>query len=166
MALTTYPRVVVIRGREDRLARKKVCEIEKLRFFLRNVLLLLLQKLEAIMSRTRKTPAKASSPANSEGASTPEPQNNDSNSSSPTRTKEEARNIQNKFLSDQGEEHLVIKNENGKLTAQIKPDIVEDADRAVTQQQLLSQSSHVINGSSRIPDLRYCVISFAPFSSL
>jgi len=101
------------------------------------------------MSRTRKTPtARGSSPSNSPNE-TPEPQLSDSNGSSPEKTREEAKNYQNILMNEKKDDELVIiKNSDITTTlptSQLKPDLVEDVNRAVLQNK--KDQNSTINGS-------------------
>ncbi len=90
------------------------------------------QKLEAIMSRTRKNPSARGNSPNE----TPEPQLSDSNGSSPEKTREEAKNYQNILMNEQKDDDLVIIKNSENITtslptSQLKPYLVEDVNRAM-----------------------------------
>lgn len=108
------------------------------------------------MSRTRKTPsARGTSPSNTSPNETPEPQLTDnSNGSTPEKTREVNKNHQNLIKNEQKNDGLVIittKSDINSVANNIhsKPDLVEDVNRAVLQNRKAEQNNGIqaMNGS-------------------
>ncbi|RWS11764.1 ensconsin-like isoform X3 [Dinothrombium tinctorium] len=123
---------------EERLARKK--------------------RVEAIMSRTRKTPGKNISP-NSEGSHTPELQSNDSRNASPEKIREEKKSIDN-ILDLPNEEHVVITSVSHAKNSELNSEL--EKDKVLNQQQ----SSSYMNGKHTPPQTLSSLIQDAAVDSV